>query len=486
MDAASGSQSHQRWSAVVTAAGLPSNENRWLRGGRAGVEIGRETAADGALLMPAVAESVDGVPARLWRLQGATTAHGESTFTAYAAETMPLWSRLTMDAGIRSEVITASADGGTSITWIDLLPRLALRWNVDSRHRLTGLLGLGRYGHRLPLELLNYGDPAAASAEVFRWTDRNGDKQFNTGEEGPLVARVGAGPAGTSVIDDRLHRPTLNELLLGVEVRPSTRWAISFSGLARQEHHLMAAVNYGAPVDAYTVTAVPDPGGDLLDPVDDQHLPIFNRRPETFGADRYVLTNPGLMTTYHGIELNARYSGDRLWIIAGASAGRMEGAGAARGFHVFQNDAAIPTDAFSDPNAATFVHGTPFSDRGYTLKTSGTYRFARDVRLGIVARYQDGQPFSRLVLAQDLNQGAEAIRAYRAARTRFTYTLTADARVQVPLTIAKRHFDAVWDVFNVLNMANEVEESALTGPGFRTPTALQPRRVMHLGLRVMF
>ena len=35
----------------------------------------------------------------------------------------------------------------------------------------------------------------------------------------------------------------------------------------------------------------------------------------------------------------------------------MEGAAAARGFHVFQNDAAIPTDAFSNPNAATFTHG---------------------------------------------------------------------------------------------------------------------------------
>jgi len=486
IDSMSASQSHQRWSVILNATGLPGNENRWLRGGRAGVEIGGETAADGALLAPVVAESVEGFPARLWRLNGGRTAHGGTTFTAYVGETLPLWSRLTMDAGVRSEIMTASAETGASIKWIDVFPRISLRWNVDSNQRVTGVLGLGQYGHRLPLELLNYGDPAAASAEVFGWTDRNGDRQFNTGEQGALIARVGTGPNGTSAVDDRLQRPKLNELLLGVEVRPSARWTIGFTGLARQEHHVMAAVNDGAPLDAYTVSAVPDPGGDLLDPADDQHLPVYNRRPETFGADRYLLTNPGIMTTYHGLELNVRYGGDRLWIIGGASAGRMEGPAAARGFHVFQNDAAIPTDAFSNPNAATFVHGTPFSDRGYTIKTSGTYRFAHDVRLGIVSRYQDGQPFSRIVLAQNLNQGPEVIRAYRAARTRFTYTLTADARLQIPFVIAKQRFDIVGDVFNFVNMKNEVEESALTGPGFRTPTALQPRRVVHLGVRVPF
>ncbi len=486
MDAVSASQSHQRWSGIFRVAGMPEHENRWLRGGRAGVEIGHASATDGALLSPTVAESVEGFPARLWRFSGGTTGHGGTTFTAYAAEMVPLLSRLTMDAGLRTEVMTASADTGASIQWIDLFPRLSLRWNVDSSHRFTGILGLGRYGHRLPLELLNYGDPAAASADVFRWTDRNGNQRFDSGEQGPLVSRVGAGPSGISVIDDRLQRPTLTELLLGLEVRPSPRWAIVFSALARQEHHLIAAVNNGAPESAYTVTMVPDPNGDILDPSDDQYLPIYNRRPETFGADRYVLTNPDVLTTHHGIELNVRYSGDRLWIIAGATAGRMEGAAAARGFHVFQNDGAIPTDAFSNPNAATFTHGTAFSDRGYTIKTSGTYRFAHDVRLGVVARYQDGQPFSRLVLAPDLNQGIEAIRAYRAARTRFTFTLTADARVQVPLTIGRQHFDIVWDIFNFVNRDNEVEEFVVTGPAFRTPTALQPRPVMHLGIRFAF
>ena len=197
MDAVSASQSHQQWSGIFRVAGMPEHENRWLRGGRAGVEIGHATAADGALLAPTVAESVEGFPARLWRFQGGTTGHGGTTFTVYAAEMVPLLSRLTMDAGVRTEVMTAGAGTGPSIQWIRLFPRVSLRWNVDSNQHVTGILGLGRYGHRLPLELLNYGDPAAASAEVFRWTDRNGNQRFDSGEQGPLISRVGPGPPGS-------------------------------------------------------------------------------------------------------------------------------------------------------------------------------------------------------------------------------------------------------------------------------------------------
>jgi hypothetical protein len=39
------------------------------------------------------------------------------------------------------------------------------------------------------------------------------------------------------------------------------------------------------------------------------------------------------------------------------------------------------------------------------------------------------------------------------------------------------------DAYNVVNMAKEVEEWVATGPAFRTPTAVQPPRAIHVGLR---
>jgi TonB-dependent receptor-like protein len=486
MDAVSASQSRHRWSAAVRASGTPNNSNQWLRHGRGGIEFAGGTVVAGSLLAPAVAETVEGFPARLWRFGGTRTEHHATNVSIYAAESIPVSSRITLDGGLRWEGMSAAADSGSSVGWSDWFPSLSVRWKIVPNDRLTGMLGLGRYGYRTPLEMLNYGDPAAPGGDVFRWNDANRNQRFDTGEEGPLVSHVGNRPAGTSEIDPALQRPHLNELLLGVEARPSPVWTLRLAGLTRRAHQLMAAVNSGVPERAYIVTAVQDPGGDLLDPSDDQHLPIFNRRPETLGADHYVLTNPGSYSTFQGVELSVRYSGSRLWILAGATAGRSWGPAAARGFQAFQNDEAITGDVLTNPNATTFARGALFSNRGYTIKASGTYRLPHDVRLGIVGRYQDGQPFSRLVLAQALNQGTEVIRAYEAGRTRFTYTLTADARVQIPLTFAKQRVDVVWDIFNFVNMTNEVEEFVLTGPAFRTPTAVQPRPVMHVGLRLVF
>ena len=114
------------------------------------------------------------------------------------------------------------------------------------------------------------------------------------------------------------------------------------------------------------------------------------------------------------------------------------------------------------------------------------YRFPQDLRLGIVARYQDGQHFARLVIVPGLNQGPEAIRAFANGRTRFTYSMTIDARLQKGFTIGGGRFDLIADAYNLLNRAKEVEEFPVTGPTSRLTAAVQPPRAIHLGMRFVF
>ena len=141
---------------------------------------------------------------------------------------------------------------------------------------------------------------------------------------------------------------------------------------------------------------------------------------------------------------------------------------------------------FIDPNARTYAQGRMFTERGYTLKWSGAYRFPRAMTFGVVARYQDGQHFARLVIVPNLNQGPEAIRAFRNGRTRFTYTLTIDLRLQKPFTIGGCRLTGLVDGFNVLNKAKEVEEFPVTGPRSRLTAAVQPPRAIHVGVRLTF
>src|SRR5262249_55008428 len=147
------------------------------------------------------------------------------------------------------------------------------------------------YRHRLLLAPLAFGDPNAAQAAVFRWDDANHDGAFEPAERGPLVARVGPG-GGVAAIDPDLRPPRTREFIAGLEVSPGRGWVFRFTGFDRHEKDLLESVDVGVPISGYTVRYLPDPAGDILGPQDDQLLPVYDRKPETFGLDRYLLTNP--------------------------------------------------------------------------------------------------------------------------------------------------------------------------------------------------
>jgi hypothetical protein len=267
------------------------------------------------------------------------------------------------------------------------------------------------------------------------------------------------------------------------------------------------SVDVGVPLSGYTVRDLPDPGGDIAGPQDDQLLPVFERKPETFGLDRDLLTNPPGHTGLHqGVELRVeKRFGARFALSAGATASRTEIRGANRGFRAGENDQGVIGELFDDPNADTYSRGRGFFDRAFTIKVAAAWRGPGDLRLGLVARYQDGQPFGRLVVVPDLPQGPEAIPATprgqhfgRASTTdpegrpltaeghRFTYTLTVDARVEKGVRLGARRLALVAEVFNLLGLRSEVEEDPVWGSSFRKPTAVQPPRVARLGARFDF
>ena len=108
-----------------------------------------------------------------------------------------------------------------------------------------------------------------------------------------------------------------------------------------------------------------------------------------------------------------------------------------------------------------------------------------EMRLGLIARYQDGQPFARMLILT-LNQGAEAVRAFANGDSRFTFVGTLDARFQKRFVFGDRTLTLLADAYNVLNLSNSVEEDVAAGPNIRLSTAVQPPRSFHVGLRVGF
>jgi hypothetical protein len=434
------------------------------------------------------AETVNGLPARVWDYGWAGPESRWRGFDlgAFAAERIE-YGRLTADAGLRFDLTSASAQGSTpGIDWRGLSPRISARARLVGTDALSVLAGYARYRHRLPLSLLAYGDPAGPQGAVYRWRDPDGDGTFQPRELRALIARVGPGGSFSEISPD-LEAPHTDEIVAGVEARFGA-WTARALAIHRRERDLVASVDVGAPATSYSVRSIEDPGGDILGPGDDQLLPIYDRLPESFGQDRYLLTNVGEDTALHeGVEVSFEGRLGKRWrILLGGTTVRFTGPAGNRGFLATENDQGVVGERREEPNALTFSQGRLFFDRAYTLKLATLFRGPGDVRAAVVARYQDGQPFARLVIPTDLAQGPEPIRAIPNGRSRFTYTLTVDARVEKGFTVGRTRLGAILEAFNLLDNAHEVEEDVVTGPSFRTITAVQPPRALRVGVRVDF
>lgn len=434
-----------------------------------------------------VAELVDGRPARAWSFSEAGAAWRSLSRLGFAVgDRISLSERLDAQLGLRIDAQRGSRPGAAGLVlWRDVSPRAALE--ARPFHGLPVFLhaGFARYPGRLPLNLLAFGDPAARSADVLRWTDANRDGVFQPSERGAIVMR--AGPGGSFVsMDPDLAAPRTTEYTAGLGFeRGALRF--TFSGVHRRTRGFAETVNVGAPASSYRVSRIADPAVDLVGTGDDQLLPLYERLPSTFGQDRFVLTNPeGHDVTQEGVEFALELSpGERLRLRLGGTASKTTGAGANRGFLVGENDPGLPGELFDNPNADSFKSGRMFFDRAYTLKLAGVYRIG-GWGAGFAARYQDGQPFARVVIAEGLNQGPEIVPAVQRGDHRFTYILTADARIARTFRVGRALVTASLEAFSLFRQRREVEEYVVSGPGFRSVSAAQPPRSVRLGLSLSY
>ena len=486
-DVRDGTMSREGGVRADRGAGEPAGPSPSLTGVTAGVELSGHAAAIKPAFAGRIGERVNGLPARIWEFTASAreSEWSDLAISAYAGDRLELHPGVIVDGGLRFERVTGSRGQVQPIAWSDLLPRAGFEWELPIPGHITALAGYSRTAHRLVLTDLAWGDATAPGGSVYRWNASSA--VFHAplaSERGTLVARVGpGGAAGFSAIDPALRRPHMDELTFGFEARPRPATVFRLVGMGRRERDLIAVVDTGVPESAYTVSMLRDPGVGG----EGQLLPIYNRPPATFGADRYLLTNPAdNETTFVGAELTGQFDLRPVFMLFGLTAGRSEGLSANRGFRAVENDASLVGELYTDPNARTYAQGRLFTERGYTIKWSGIYRLPYDLRFGWAARYQDGQHFARLVVVPGLNQGPEIVRAFRNGRTRFTFTATLDARLQKGFTVGSRRLAILIDGYNLLNTQIEIEEFQVGGPLSRTTTAVQPPRALHAGLKLSF
>jgi hypothetical protein len=481
-----GPVSDQRFDAVLRVR--PDMQH--VMGGTQTLDIGASaarTASSGDSLPRAlIGELTDGIPSRAWDVSwgGASTVRRGTELAAWVNDRIGFGSRVSLEAGVRFQSAKASArDNPVPVSWRNVLPRGMLRVNLTPS--LTFHTGLGYYQHRLPLDYLAYGDTSAPTALVRRWVDANNDHLLQASEMQTLIAKSGP---GIGTIDPALKAPTTREWAVGLEARLSKQWRWRLTAIQRHQRDFVAPVNVGVTVADYTLRLIPDRGNDFFNPEDDRPLKVYDRNPASFGKDRLFLTNPPDDNGYQaGIDLAFERLFDGRWfMLFAASAQRSDGYAANTGFHANENDTGVLGELFEDPNASSYARARLFFERGYIIKWSGGVVAPGNLHVGIIARYQDGQHFARMVIVPDLNQGPTAIQAYTRGHSRFTFSFTLDARVEKRFDLGRGGFAVVGEAFNLLNNNIEVEEDPVVTRSFRATTAVQPPRAIRIGFRLDF
>jgi hypothetical protein len=429
-----------------------------------------------------VFERVNGVPARVWRVNVADAAPhwSEVATAAYLSDRIgsdALW----VDAGLRLDHLGGRNGGATRIGWTNLYAHISGEV-FDARSGIGVFGSYARVGARLPAMALAWGDVNAPTASVYRWVGP--DQNAVQG----VIAQVGPGAAqGLTKIAPDLARPSYDVAVGGIRMTKS-RLAVGVAAVVRKASGEIRAV--ADPNTFYSTVTQPDPNANFTDGSDDQLLTAYNRKPGSFGLDRYTLTTiatPGDNTIY-ALDVTAQYSGAHMRLAFSAAAVAAKGTAASRGFRADENDPMLIGDAFANPNATVNAEGgRTFFDRGYIGKMAGTFDLPARISLGVVVRYQDGQPFSRLAIFSNLNQGPEAVMAYQNGRpTRFTYISTTDMRLQRTTAFGSKQLTLIVDGFNVFNIGREVSEYVIGDTNFRQTSLIEPPRTIRIGVRIAF
>jgi hypothetical protein len=260
---------------------------------------------------------------------------------------------------------------------------------------------------------------------------------------------------------------------------------IHATAFARRDVNLIETALDPQGAEIQSTRNIPDPSGDILGPSDDQILPVIEESLPSFTSSRYLLINP----TEHralgeGAELGFETNGTHIhWGLTGA-AFRDSGRGGNRGLRVDENDFGVVGESFDRTNADTFGYGRLFFDRAYSLRMYLTANDVRGFTFGAVGRYDDGQPFSRLVIHNDLPQGPDFVQADPRGRSRLHYTLSVDARLARRFKVSGANLEVSASVFNALGSQFEAEEQVVWRSDYRRITMVQPPRAFLIGIRI--
>ena len=356
--------------------------------------------------------------------------------------------------------------------WNTVAPRFGVSYNVTGDGRTVVKANWGLF----------WGNPGTASSNPngtwqkrYAWTDPNGNKVWDPGEEGRLISSSGG--VATTSLDPNQKDPYTLDMSVWLERELIANLGVRGGFVHRVEKQNTGTINTNQPYAAFNVaTTVRDPGRDgTAGNADDGGLiPAVNLAAAYLGLPTvsFVTNVPG-QSAYDTFEI--------------AMNKRMSDRWSASVSYAFTSAHAYRTASSTyplNPNSCINANKDCQDDTtDYSFKLNGVFELPAGWKLSPVYRFQAGNNFAR-TFGASLNYAnptllAEPLNAQRAANISLV-----DIRVDRGFKIPGGRLSPFLDIYNLTNSNPEQDITVSSGTSYLRPINIVPPRLMRIGAKV--
>jgi hypothetical protein len=410
----------------------------------------------------------------------------------YAKDVVRVGKRLTVNAGLRWERYhlylpsqsreagaffpAASFDRTEIRDWRGFVPRVGVSYALTNDSKNVIKLTYGRFNWVLDAGTGETYNPNYLNTMRYRWTDTNGNRDYDAGELGAYMSATGG---LTTLVNPDVEQPKVDELTASYERQIMADFSARVSYVYKAERNQTQFVNINRPSSAYSIpTTTTDPGPDgTIGTSDDGGAVTYFDYPASFVGTYYEQTaeynTDGNESTYHNIEISGQKRLSHRW--------QMVTSFLATHRDLWANG--VP----QNPNTANFYPKDQYWEWAYKL--SGSVALPWDVQAAAMFTSQSGTPLAREVrFTTGLTQiGALTLRMEPLGAQRLPTQNLLNLRAEKKQRLGKWGSVSLQiDLFNALNTNAATAMTMRSGTTYGRITAIIPPRIARVGVTYSF
>lgn len=422
-------------------------------------------------------------------LPGSESKNGLWTYAGYINDTWQLNRRMTINAGLRFDRHSAylpdqNGPAGQTFERVDNIvefnnfgPRVGISFDVTGDAKTLAKASYGTFWLYPAADLASGLNPNATMwFSRYSWSDANGNRVFDPGEQGTLLS-VQGGRASTT-FDPDLENTYVRQFTGYVERELAANFGIRSGFVWNGRRNVRGQITVNRPLSAYNVPVnIRDPGIDgRLNTADDgATFTAFNLDPAVL-AQAIVNTTTNLADTesdYYTWEITATKRETARWSLMASFA------------NTWRKEAALSAGTGYTPNAFINADDGKLNSTVWQAKVHATLKLPLELRVTPTVRHQSGTPFGR-TFTQALNWGNATVRAEPIDVQRMPNVTVFDLRTEKGVETAAGRITGFFDVYNIFNTNAEQDIAITSGAAYLRPAAITPPRIARLGIKFVF